>query len=211
MNMFIIVLYVLQRSVSAPCHEHVYHCPVCLTAPSLCSIAWTCLSLSCMSYSPQSLLHGMNKFLESLEITFRRDPNNFRPRINKLNSVKVRHLSNLEATNLAKVGHSPHIMSNKLSRYIYILMINKLDCVKIGCSPSLRILKLYSASVCRSLSLRINKLHFVDIGYSPNWAQGACFKMGNNLYTGSWFYTDLRHVECWKNFPKNEASMYILF
>lgn len=38
--------------------------------------------------TPQSLLNGMNKFLESLEITFRRDPNNFRPRINKLNSVK---------------------------------------------------------------------------------------------------------------------------
>jgi hypothetical protein len=31
----------------------------------------------------------MNKFLESLSITFRRDPTNFRPRINKLNSVKV--------------------------------------------------------------------------------------------------------------------------
>ncbi|KAL4230422.1 ATP-binding cassette sub- E member 1 [Mactra antiquata] len=38
--------------------------------------------------SPQTLLHGMNKFLGSLDITFRRDPNNFRPRINKLNSVK---------------------------------------------------------------------------------------------------------------------------
>lgn len=38
--------------------------------------------------SPQNLLKGMNKFLESLDITFRRDPNNFRPRINKLNSVK---------------------------------------------------------------------------------------------------------------------------
>jgi ATP-binding cassette, sub-family E, member 1 len=37
-------------------------------------------------FSPQSLLSGMNKFLESLEITFRRDPTNFRPRINKLNS-----------------------------------------------------------------------------------------------------------------------------
>lgn len=40
-------------------------------------------------FSPQSLLNGMNSFLESLDITFRRDPNNFRPRINKLNSVKV--------------------------------------------------------------------------------------------------------------------------
>lgn len=31
----------------------------------------------------------MNTFLESLDITFRRDPTNYRPRINKLNSVKV--------------------------------------------------------------------------------------------------------------------------
>ncbi len=30
----------------------------------------------------------MNKFLKSLDITFRRDPTNFRPRINKLDSVK---------------------------------------------------------------------------------------------------------------------------
>lgn len=32
----------------------------------------------------------MNKFLASLEITFRRDPTNYRPRVNKLNSVKDR-------------------------------------------------------------------------------------------------------------------------
>ena len=38
--------------------------------------------------SPQSLLTGMNKFLDMLSITFRRDPNNYRPRINKLNSLK---------------------------------------------------------------------------------------------------------------------------
>ena len=38
--------------------------------------------------APQSLLTGMNKFLKSLGITFRRDPTNFRPRINKLDSVK---------------------------------------------------------------------------------------------------------------------------
>lgn len=44
--------------------------------------------INTVANSPQSLLHGMNKFLELLEITFRRDPNNFRPRINKLNSVK---------------------------------------------------------------------------------------------------------------------------
>lgn len=38
--------------------------------------------------SPQVLLKGMNDFLSLLNITFRRDPSNFRPRINKLNSVK---------------------------------------------------------------------------------------------------------------------------
>ena len=36
--------------------------------------------------APESLLTGMNKFLRLMDITFRRDPTNFRPRINKLNS-----------------------------------------------------------------------------------------------------------------------------
>jgi ATP-binding cassette subfamily E protein 1 len=46
--------------------------------PSVCAHANT----------PQSLVTGMNKFLKSLDVTFRRDPTNYRPRINKLNSVK---------------------------------------------------------------------------------------------------------------------------
>lgn len=45
-------------------------------------------SIDTVATSPQSLLAGMNRFLQLLNITFRRDPNNFRPRINKLNSVK---------------------------------------------------------------------------------------------------------------------------
>merc|ERR1719326_1829724 len=44
--------------------------------------------VACVASSPLSLLEGMNKFLEILEITFRRDPTNFRPRINKLESLK---------------------------------------------------------------------------------------------------------------------------
>ncbi|KAJ2831310.1 Fe-S cluster-binding ribosome biosynthesis protein [Coemansia sp. 'formosensis'] len=40
--------------------------------------------------APQSLLSGMNRFLQSLNISFRRDPTNFRPRINKLDSVRDR-------------------------------------------------------------------------------------------------------------------------
>lgn len=46
-------------------------------------------SVKTTANSPQSLLNGMNRFLELLGITFRRDPNNFRPRINKNSSVKV--------------------------------------------------------------------------------------------------------------------------
>ncbi|XP_032873984.1 ATP-binding cassette sub-family E member 1 [Amblyraja radiata] len=45
-------------------------------------------SRSTTANPPQTLLAGMNKFLSQLEITFRRDPNNFRPRINKMNSIK---------------------------------------------------------------------------------------------------------------------------
>ncbi|XP_039759862.1 protein Pixie [Pararge aegeria] len=45
-------------------------------------------STTATAHAPQSLLNGMNKFLELLGITFRRDPNNFRPRINKHSSVK---------------------------------------------------------------------------------------------------------------------------
>jgi ATP-binding cassette subfamily E protein 1 len=38
--------------------------------------------------TPQSLLSGMNLFLKNLDITFRRDPTNYRPRINKYASTK---------------------------------------------------------------------------------------------------------------------------
>ena len=47
---------------------------------------------------PQSLLTGMNKFLASLEITFRRDPTNYRPRVNKLNSIKDREQKGARAS-----------------------------------------------------------------------------------------------------------------
>lgn len=46
--------------------------------------------ISARANAPCGLLEGMNKFLKSLDITFRRDPTNFRPRINQLNSVKDR-------------------------------------------------------------------------------------------------------------------------
>jgi len=45
-------------------------------------------SIDATATEPQSLLTGMNMFLRNLDITFRRDPSNYRPRINKLASVK---------------------------------------------------------------------------------------------------------------------------
>ncbi|CCE79556.1 Piso0_001629 [Millerozyma farinosa CBS 7064] len=36
--------------------------------------------------APESLLTGCNRFLQNLNVTFRRDPNSYRPRINKLDS-----------------------------------------------------------------------------------------------------------------------------
>jgi ABC-type proline/glycine betaine transport system ATPase subunit len=41
-----------------------------------------------VAHAPQDLLSGMNTFLKDLQITFRRDPTNHRPRINKMFSVK---------------------------------------------------------------------------------------------------------------------------
>jgi len=47
-------------------------------------------AVACKANPPGPLLAGMNKFLRGLDITFRRDPTNFRPRINKHDSVKDR-------------------------------------------------------------------------------------------------------------------------
>lgn len=43
-------------------------------------------SVDARANAPEGLLAGCNKFLKNLDVTFRRDPNSFRPRINKYNS-----------------------------------------------------------------------------------------------------------------------------
>ncbi|KAG4302851.1 hypothetical protein PCK1_000794 [Pneumocystis canis] len=43
-------------------------------------------SIKAYTNSPQSLIDGMNSFLSNLDVTLRRDPNTFRPRINKYDS-----------------------------------------------------------------------------------------------------------------------------
>ena len=44
--------------------------------------------VECTARKPEILLTGRNRFLKHLSITFRRDPNNYRPRINKMDSQK---------------------------------------------------------------------------------------------------------------------------
>lgn len=43
-------------------------------------------SIEATAHKAESLLTGCNRFLKNLNVTFRRDPNSFRPRINKLDS-----------------------------------------------------------------------------------------------------------------------------
>jgi len=43
-------------------------------------------SVNARANTPESLLTGCNRFLKNLDVTFRRDPNSYRPRINKYKS-----------------------------------------------------------------------------------------------------------------------------
>jgi len=46
--------------------------------------------VECTAGGPQGLVDGFNAFLKQLDVTFRRDPANFRPRVNKRGSLKDR-------------------------------------------------------------------------------------------------------------------------
>ncbi len=43
--------------------------------------------VKCWANKPMSIVEGMNKFLSQLGVTFRRDNQNLRPRINKIDST----------------------------------------------------------------------------------------------------------------------------
>uniref|UniRef100_A0A0E0M7X9 ABC transporter domain-containing protein n=1 Tax=Oryza punctata TaxID=4537 RepID=A0A0E0M7X9_ORYPU len=75
-------------------------------------------AVDCTANAPQSLLSGMNKLFSHLQITFRRDPTNFRPRINKLDSAKDRQQKLYRAHDVLK-NISKRILN--LSDYICCL------------------------------------------------------------------------------------------
>jgi len=53
----------------------------------------------------------MNRFLASLEITFRRDPTNFRPRVNKMNSIKDREQKGVPFRQAPFLGRLTEVLS----------------------------------------------------------------------------------------------------
>jgi ATP-binding cassette subfamily E protein 1 len=72
--------------------------------------------------APQSLLSGMNQFLKSLEVTFRRDPVNFRPRyvncfcsflslgMTKKSSLRLFIHSNVRRTGVGTVSNKSYVL-----------------------------------------------------------------------------------------------------
>jgi ATP-binding cassette subfamily E protein 1 len=52
-------------------------------------------SIKTRASAPKPLVTGMNEFLESLDVTFRRDPTNYRPRINKVSCARWHECSAL--------------------------------------------------------------------------------------------------------------------
>lgn len=69
-------------------------------------------SIKSRANTPESLLTGCNKFLKNLDVTFRRDPNSYRPRINKNDS----QLDQEQKTNGNYVSRPPNI-------YLYFCFI----------------------------------------------------------------------------------------
>lgn len=57
--------------------------------------------------SPADLRTGMNKFLESVQVTFRRDPRTYRPRINKPGSYLDRQQKMLREYYYVKPAQQP--------------------------------------------------------------------------------------------------------
>ncbi|KJH40237.1 hypothetical protein DICVIV_13822 [Dictyocaulus viviparus] len=63
--------------------------------PRVCELTWlealeglNIVSIAAAGWQSAALTEGMNRFLKMLEITFRRDTESYRPRINKKDSIK---------------------------------------------------------------------------------------------------------------------------
>ena len=82
----VIKRWILSSKKSAFIVEHDFIMATYLADKVICFDGIPAQSTRCTS--PESLVSGMNKFLKLMDISFRRDPSNFRPRINKSESQK---------------------------------------------------------------------------------------------------------------------------
>lgn len=73
--------WILSSKRSAFIVEHDFIMATYLADKVICFEGIPAKSSTCTT--PESLITGMNKFLKMMDITFRRDPANYRPRINK--------------------------------------------------------------------------------------------------------------------------------
>lgn len=78
--------WILTSKASAFVVEHDFIMATYMADKVICFEGTPAQETSCTE--PQSLISGMNRFLALMDITFRRDPTNFRPRINKHASQK---------------------------------------------------------------------------------------------------------------------------
>merc|ERR1712072_1299958 len=81
----------------------------------------------CWANAPQTLLSGMNQFLQQLEITFRRDPTNYRPRINKGDSLKDKsvHIPGcaLQGGDIAHAVLESSLLQLPLLKYVLVQVV----------------------------------------------------------------------------------------
>lgn len=78
--------WILNSKRSAFIVEHDFIMATYLADKVICFEGTPAKETNCTT--PEGLISGMNKFLKLMDISFRRDPTNFRPRINKHNSQK---------------------------------------------------------------------------------------------------------------------------
>lgn len=80
--------------------------------------------IECTANSPQGLLTGMNTFLKQLNITFRRDPTNYRPRINKVSREDTMEYSHDSRSSSLNSIIPSKIWNKKQLETIFSWMIN---------------------------------------------------------------------------------------
>lgn len=96
-------------------------------------------SIKSRANKPESLLTGCNRFLKNLDVTFRRDPNTYRPRINKWGSqmdTEQKSTGSYVSTCARTHDHSLTISIVLLGRRVLIVVVAVAQHGNIPCSSA---------------------------------------------------------------------------